>query len=235
MQACSAIEASEVYWVTVTEDGEVDETVESYPDETTKVTAAFDYNCIPRRTTLMTIWSIDGEQVLTSEDKPKATNTANTWTHSVFMKDESPLPNGEYTVEFYVGEDLLTSGTVQVGGDGPDPDPDPDPDPAADVTVQGTVVDSKSKKAINGAVVIFLNEGVDAEQWLEDGTDEDVLAFGKTDSSGEFELDNRVPVGTAFPLLIGAKGYRTILEPEFVIEEGSEDPFVLDVKLQRQK
>ncbi|MCL5996787.1 MAG: hypothetical protein M1546_12135, partial [Chloroflexi bacterium] len=48
--ACTTMEAGEVYWVTLNEDEEIDETVESYPDETTKVTAAFDYNCVPKKT-----------------------------------------------------------------------------------------------------------------------------------------------------------------------------------------
>ena len=233
--ACTAMEADEVYWVTLTEDGEIDETVESYPDETTKVTAAFDYNCVPKKTKLLAIWSIDGEQVLTDEASPKASTKGNTWTNSIFMKDESPLPNGEYAIEYYVGEDLLTSGTIIVGEESPDPDPDPDPEPDADVTVEGTVVDAKSKKPINGALVIVLNEEVDAEAWLEDGSDEDVFAFAKTDSKGRFELDNRVPTGVAHPWLIGAKGYRTILEQEFAIEEGVDDPYVLNIALERQK
>ncbi|MCL5999755.1 MAG: carboxypeptidase regulatory-like domain-containing protein, partial [Chloroflexi bacterium] len=139
----------------------------------------------------------------------------------------SPLPNGEYTIEYYIGEDLLTSGTVIVG-EGPTP-------PGDDVAVEGTVVDAKSKKPINGALVVVLNEGVDAEQWLEDGADEDVFAFAKTNSKGQFELNNRIPTGVAYPWMIGAKGYRTILEQEFTIEEGVDDPYVLNIALERQK
>lgn len=229
--ACAKMEAGEVYWVTLTDEGEIDEKVESYPSETTKVTAAFDYNCIPKKTKMNIVWSIDGEQVLTNSSSPKPTDKANTYSHSVFMKDETALPNGEYGVEFYIGEDLLTSGTITVGED---PGPGPNPD-QTEVTVQGTVVDAKSKKPINGSGVIVLNEGVDAADWLKDGKDEDVMAYAKTDSKGQFELNAKVPVGVELPWIIGAKGYKTVYQQDFVIEEGAEDPFIMNVALERQK
>jgi hypothetical protein len=229
--ACAALEASEVYWVTLNEDGDIDEKVESYPEETTKVTAAFDYNCIPKKTKLNIVWSIDGEQVLTDSSTPKVTDKANTYSHSIYMKDDSPLPNGEYGFEVYLGEDLLTSGSVTVGEGGPGPNPDD----VTEVTVQGTVVDSKSKKPITGALVIVLNDGVDAKEWLKDGADDDVMAYAKTDSKGQFELNNKVSIGQPMPWIIGAKGYKTILQQDYTIEEGSEDPFVLNIALERQK
>jgi hypothetical protein len=230
---CKTMEAAEVYWVTLTEDGEIDEKVDSYPEETTKVTAAFDYNCVPKKTKITTVWSIDGEQVLTSDETPKPTEKANTWTESIFMKDESALPNGEYGIEFYIGEDLLASGTVVVGQS--KDTPEPTPEPSAEVTVQGTVVDSRTKKPINGALVVVLNEGVDGKQWLQDGKDEDVFAFAKTDSKGQFELNNKIPVNVEHPWIIGAKGYRLIYQADFKIDEGAEDPYVLNVALERQK
>jgi hypothetical protein len=146
------------------------------------------------------------------------------------MRDESPLELGEYTLEVFNGEDLLTSGTVVIG----EAD-DPDPVDGAAVTVQGTVVDSKSKKPINGALVIVLNEGISPAAWLEDGTDEDVLAFGKTDSKGQFVLNAKVPVGTELPWIIGAKGYKTVSQDDFAIEEDAEDPFIMNIGLAKTK
>ena len=231
---CKEMEASDVYWVTLDEDGNKDETVDLYPTESPTVTAAFDYNCIPKKTKLGIVWAIDGEQVLTSNESLKASNDADTYLYSLYMQDGSPLSDGEYGVEFYVGDTLLTSGSVNIGGE-ISPTEDVTDTEQTDVSVQGTVVDSKSKKPINGALVVVLNEGVDVEQWLEDGSDSDVLAYAKTDSKGQFELNDRIPVDTALPWLIGAKGYKTIMQQDFTIESPADDPYVLNIGLERSK
>jgi hypothetical protein len=226
---CTELQASDAYWVTLDEEGNIDETVDVYPTETLTATAAFDYNCIPKKTKLSIVWYINDEQVLTDNATPKATDKADTYSYSIYMKDGSPLSDGKYGVEFYVGEDLLTSGSINIGED------ISQTETTTDVAVQGTVVDSKSKKAINGALVVVLNDGVDVEQWLNDGSDSDVMAYGKTDSKGQFELSERIPVGKPLPWLIGAKGYKTIMQQDFTIEEGAEDPYVLNIGLERSK
>lgn len=230
LAVCAKLEASEVYFVTLTEDGDIDETVESYPISTTKITAAFDYGCLPRKVALNIVWSLDGDQILTDDDTPKATDKSSNYTHSIFKKDESEMPTGEYTVEFYLGEDLLTSGSITVGEvtDGPVVEGD-------ELTVQGTVMDAKSKKPIAGALVIVLNEGVSTAAWLKEGTEEDMLAFAKTDSKGQFELNNKVPAGVKLPWIIGVKGYKTINQDDFVLEIGSDDPYIMNVGLTKTK
>ena len=230
LSACAKLEASEVYFVTLNEDGEIDEKVESYPISTTRVTAAFDYSCLPRKVAMNIVWSLDGEQILTGDDTPTATDKGGNYTHAIYMKDESELPTGGYTVEFYNGENLLTSGSITVGEvtDGPVVG-------GGELTVQGTVGDAKSKKPISGALVIVLNEGVSTAAWLKDAKDEDVMAFAKTDSKGQFELNNKVPVGVALPWIIGAKGYKIVSQDDFVLAEGSEDPFVMNIGLTKTK
>jgi hypothetical protein len=228
--ACSKMTAGDVYWVTLAEDDSIDETVETYPSETTKIVAAFDYNCIPKKTTLVTVWSLDGEAVLTDKTNAKATEKEDTWTSSLYMKDESALPDGEYGIEYYIGDKLLSSGQTSIG----DTD-DPTGTETIEVSVEGTVVDAKTKKPINGAMVVVLNEGVDIQQWLEDGTDDDVFASGKTDSKGQFALDSQIPTGTAMPWVIGAKGYKLVYQQDYEIPTDSEDPFVLNIALERSK
>ena len=230
---CTKLQASDVYWVNLDEEGNIGETVDVYPTETLTATAAFDYNCIPKKTKLSIVWYINDEQVLTDNAAPKANDKADTYSYSIYMKDGSPLSDGKYGVEFYLGEDLLTSGAINIGED--ISQTDVTTDTVTDVAVQGTVVDSKSKKPINGALVVVLNDGVDVEEWLKDGSDSDVLAYGKTDSKGQFELSERIPVGKALPWLIGAKGYKTIMQQDFTIEEDAEDPYVLNIGLERSK
>jgi hypothetical protein len=142
----------------------------------------------------------------------------------LFTKDDSPLEDGEYGVAFYINKKLIAEGTVIVGGYGPAQEA---------VTVQGTVVDSRSGRPIRGAVVVVLNEGVSAEDWLKNGSDDDVFAFAETDSKGEFVLSKPIPVGVPHDFLAGAKGYRLVVEKGWTIEDATEDPLILEIKLVR--
>jgi hypothetical protein len=222
-RGCTELKAGEVIWVTVSEDDETEE-VESYPSGTSRITAQFEYSCIPRRTTIVTVWSYEGEVVLTAEDKPKADNKPGSFSASLFTQDDSPLEDGEYGVAFYVNKNLIAEGKVIVGGD----------DQAEKaVTVQGTVVDSRSGRPIRGALVIVLKEGVSVDKWLNGGSDDDVLAFAETNSKGEFVLSGPIPVGVPHDFIVGAKGYRPVVEKKWTIEDATEDPLILEIKLVR--
>jgi hypothetical protein len=238
--ACTTLKATDVYWATLADSGDIDQKVDGYPDGTTKIVAAFDYNCIPKKTKMSIVWSIDGEQALTDSATPKASDKASTYTYSLFKKDESALSNGDYGVEFYLGDTLLTTGKVTVGDINvkdvtTDTTKTTNSSASAEVNIQGTVVDSKNKKPINGALLIVLNEGVDPKAWLKNGKDEDILAFAKTDGKGQFALNNPVPTSLALPWIIGAKGYKTIMQSNFVIEESTDDPYIMNINLERSK
>jgi len=222
---CTELKAGEVIWVTVSEeDQEEVEEVESYPSGTSRITAQFEYNCIPRRTTIVTVWSYEGEAILTAEDRPKADNKPGNFSVSLFTKDDSPLEDGEYGVAFYINKKLIAEGTVIVGGDGQAQEA---------VTVQGTVVDSRSGRPIRGALVVVLNEGVSVDDWLNGGSDDDVFAFAETNSKGEFVLSKPIPVGVPHDFIVGAKGYRPVVEKKWTIEDATEDPLILEIKLVR--
>jgi hypothetical protein len=223
-RGCTELKAGEVIWVTVSEDDET-EKVESYPSGTSRITAQFEYNCIPRRTTIVTVWSYEGAVISTAEHKPEADNKPGSFSAHLFTQDDSPLLDGEYGVAFYVNKKLIAEGKVIVGDD----------DPVEEaITVQGTVVDSRSGRPIRGAFVVVLKEGVSVDEWLDSGSVDDVLAVDKTNSKGEFVLSNPIPVGVPHDFAVGAEGYRLLIEKGWVIEEDeAEDPLVLEIKLVR--
>ena len=79
----------------------------------------------------------------------------------------------------------------------------------------------------------MLNEGVSVDDWLKNGSDDDVFAFAETNSKGEFVLNEPIPVGVPHDFVVGAKGYRPVIEKKWTIEDGAEDPLILEIKLVR--
>jgi hypothetical protein len=225
---CTKLQAPQgVYWVDLADDGSIQDTVTSYPSGVLTVTAAFDYTCVPNKTTVTTIWSVNGDTILTSKTNVKANSTSGTQTYWIFNNDGSPLSDGDYGVQFYVGQNLIATGDITVGNDSANTVTTP-----TDVAVQGTVIDSISKKPINGAVVIVLKPNLDITNYLLFGAKSDQVAYAKTNSKGEFTLDNRISVDVGYPWIIGAKGYRSIPDPVFTItQQLATDPYSMTISL----
>jgi hypothetical protein len=230
LATCSAMEAtSEVRWLATDEAGElIDEEVTEYPSETVAIGAIFDYNCVPKSASIVTVFSLDGEVVFSNKAPQKASSKPNSYSYVISREDGSPVPEGEWEVSFFNNKTLLASGAITVGGEGPAPTPEEDA-----VEVQGSVTDAKTKKPIKGALVIVLNEGVTAEAFVDDPQDEDVFASAQTDARGEFVLDQLVERTVEHSWIIAAKGYKPIVKDALVVGEDAEDPLILNVTLSK--
>jgi serine protease Do len=100
------------------------------------------------------------------------------------------------------------------------------------VTVEGVVTDKKSRKPIKGAVILILQPGVSAEDWVEDDQpDEDVYTAGKTDSKGKFTLEHPLERETVYSIIVVAKSYKPLANDSFEIAADEADPVQLTIKL----
>lgn len=78
------------------------------------------------------------------------------------------------------------------------------PEPESEgVTYKGRIVDANSGRGIEGAVFAFFKPGSEY-------TNENLLAIGIADAGGYFQTEPPVPADEAYPLLVGAKGYKPI-------------------------
>ena len=100
------------------------------------------------------------------------------------------------------------------------------------MTVQGTVVDGKTKKPIAGALFIVLNTGVTAQQWSDkDFPTEDVFTGAQTDTKGQFVCQQQLERNVTYSVLVGAKGYQLIVADDFVVDDQQPDPVELTIKM----
>ena len=223
---CSRMQAGPVAWVTLTEDGDIDEQVDSYESGTNLITPVFEYNCVPRSVTIVTIFSLNGEPVFSDKESLRSSNSSGLYGYPLGTNDGSPLDDGEWGVEFYNNKTLLTDGVVEIGelsGNNGGGDT---------VTVEGVVTDKKSRKPIKGAIILILNSGTSVQDWLDnDQSDEDVYTAGKTDSKGQFTLESPLERETVYSIVVVAKRYKPIANDEFVISADEDDPVQLTIKL----
>lgn len=224
--ACTAMKADEVAWVTLTEDGDIDEQVDSYPAGTALITPVFEYNCVPRSVTIVTIFSLNGEPVFSDKESLKSSTAKGLYGYPLGTTDDSALDDGEWGVEFYNNKTLLTDGVVIVGEGGGGTD-------AGDtVTVEGIVTDKKSRKPIKGAVILILQAGITIEAWVDhDQPDDEVFTAGKTDSKGVFTLENPLEREVVYSIIVVAKSYKPLANDTFEIGPDEEDPVQITIKL----
>lgn len=226
LQACSKMQAGDVFWV-----DEEGEEVDGYESGVAGITAAFEYNCVPKKTKIVSVWYYEGEEVWSDSEPLKTSKKAGTYSYGIATTDESALDEGEWGVEFFNNKTALTSGTVVVGEGGGGGGEDPAGDT---VEVTGFIGDKKTKKPIKGAVFIVLNPGTDLDTWFEnDQPDEDIFTMGTADKKGLFVLESELEIGEVYSVIAGAKGYKPMGGDDFEVTEEDSNPLELQILLSK--
>ena len=224
--ACTKMQGGDVAWVTLTEDGDVDEQVDAYPSGTSLITPVFEYNCVPRSVTIVTIFSLNGEPVFSDKESLRSSTAAGLYGYPLGTTDDSALDDGEWGVEFYNNKTLLTDGVVSLGEGGSGNSVD------STVTVEGVVTDKKSRKPIKGAVILILQPGISVQEWVDnDQPDDEVFTAGKTDSKGVFTLENPLEREVVYSIIVIAKSFKPLANDAFEIGPDEEDPVQVTIKM----
>ena len=228
--SCDTFQAStDVYWVTLDSNNNIQDTVTSYPDGTSEIAPVFEYDCNPSSFQIVTIFSLDGQQVFTDKETLPATDQHDLYGYPLVTKDNSPFDNGEWGVQFYNAKKLVVSGTVQVGGGGGNTN-----QTSSTVTVEGTITNKSGGKPISGAIFVVLNEGVDVAQFIKDNfADADIYTGAKSDSSGQFTLPDTLKRNTDYSFVVAATGFKAIELDGFNIDNSQPDPLSLDVQMSK--
>jgi hypothetical protein len=218
-QACASLQAGPVTWVTLDAQGQIDKHVASYPSDTTEIVPNFEYTCVPKNTTIVTVFTYQGNALLSDKEALKSSNQAGAYAYPLSTDDGSPLDHGQWKVSFYRDKTLLVSGVVQVGDD----------QGSSGVMVRGTVRDGNTRNPIKGAFVAVLKPGILVKTFLDAGKETDILASGTTDSLGQFSLNRPLARDTTYSLLVVARGYRPITRDDLRLSANDSDSQRMDV------
>ena len=87
-----------------------------------------------------------------------------------------------------------------------------------DVYVAGRVLNSDTDRAIAGAQVFILVEGLTASDAADDDevTDDEVLTYGITDNRGYYQTQDPVPRDKTYSVIVIADGYRPVIADDAV-------------------
>lgn len=264
--ACTKMQISNpALWFATDKKGNVypDKIVKRYPTGTTVIASGFEYNCIPKNTTIGVVYyygGFDTEPVFSDSQKQSPDNKSGVFWWYIGYQDGSPLPEGDWQVEWYINKKLASKGEITVGG-GTKKDIEPleseeepteevteeepsdiediwdfgeeEQEPVAEtVTVQGKIIDGKTKKPIAGALFVVLNPGVGMQEWAQkDFAEKDVYTAAQTDTRGQFTCPRPLERNVTYTVAVAAKGYQMIVAEDFVIDEQQEDPVVLTIKM----
>ena len=217
-----------VSWLQVQDNEATTTAVDSYPSGATMIVSAFDYTCMPAKTTIITVYyypDSGSDPVFTDKSTPAASATADQFVYPLSRDDNSALGDGLWQVEFYNGKKMIASGEVTIGGTQTTAD---------SVTITGTVIDKRTKKGINGATVVVLKPGITYDQWDTDQyTEDDVYTYADTNSRGVFNLPDQLQRGTVYTLIAGADGYKPVGSDDFQVTNDDPDPLELNITLSK--
>jgi hypothetical protein len=222
---CDQLQASGVAWVTLTPDHHVDKQVTSYASGTSSITPIFQYNCIPDNTTVVTVFSLNGQTIFSDKEALAARTTAALYGYDLETNDGSPLSDGEWDVQFFNNKTALSGGSVVVGNTSGDPAQ------TSSATVQGVVQDKDSQAPIQGADILVLKPGVKTQDFLQNGQQQsDVFTAGQSDSQGAFTLHDKLERHRVYSMIIAVEGYKTLGNDSFQINN-EPDPVSINIAM----
>lgn len=187
--------------------------------------AFFSVQDMPAGTRWTRRWFIEGEQVLETSAVWDGPANADWW---ISVKAENGLPQGRYRLALYIGDrldqqaDFTVTAPHYTQG-------------IADVQVIGTITDARrASRKISGATVFILKPGVRANDFLAHPTQEQVFAWGTSDSNGDYRLNERLTPGVSYGIVVYHRDYQMVTSPSYTIDATATSPWRIDITMRRK-
>ena len=186
---------------------ELGNAVTSFPASTLCIGARFDYSGMTPGELVREQWYLNGQP---AGEYSYAWDFKTDGTFGTYLPNNGdPLPEGEYYLEMYAGNNnklMGTSPAVQVGsgGGGTNTPPSSQGDT---ITVYGRVYDANTNNPISGVSVFILTAGTTYDQWQNKNySDKYIAASLKTEGNGLYKITG-IPRNTQFTIVFSVEGY----------------------------
>jgi serine protease Do len=204
--------------------------VNSFPSNTYSMAAAFDFSGMTDGEPWAEEWTVDGD-VLYSSDYVWNLGQQGT-TYSCLYNETEPMPDGNYHVEFYAGQnyDRLTQADMTIGGGGGST---PNQNVARGVvTVFGQVYDANSNNALPNAEVYVLNPGTTYANWKSNNyADADIFSFTNSDNQGNYSLPDKLALNIGYTFVVYVDGYTITFGDDLVWTDQDPLNYQMDISM----
>ncbi len=176
-------------------------------------------------------WTINGRSL---QLQKRTWEDGSSGTEYIRVYSDDVLPDGEYQLDLYVKGEKVQSGSCTIGGKAPQPTPAPKkPTRKEGVEIYGRIVDADTGRGIFEAYFVVLQPGISVDEF--EGDEDQIYTWAKTDRGGNFRLPDLLLRGEYYSIIVAATGYRTIAEDDVYVDEDTESPLELTVKLRRAR
>lgn len=199
----------------------------AFPSGIAEIHAAVPYASMTRGTPWGYVWLLDGQEAASNRSR---WNDRATGELDLSLSGRRGLPDGEYTLQFFVNNALAQEATATVGQPAATPPPQAPPQrESSGVIVTGTILDYDTSRPLEGAVIYFLQPGVTVRQWANSKDPISLVqAAGVADESGAFVTAPPLPRGQSYSVVVFLKGYQPIAA-DAAFEVAADDPDVLEL------
>ena len=181
----------------VTRDGRPINATAVLPEGVKQICATFDFSGMRKGAAWSQVWALNGCTILSEEGKwadgPRGRKT-------LVLSNERGLPTGDYRLVVTVRKEIVAEGAVTVGRRVDD----------TDTEVTGQIVDARTNRGLEGALVIALKPGVRVMDFVQHQNKALAFTSKRTDRGGYFTFPKQLPKGQAYSLVVVAKGYRDL-------------------------
>ena len=200
---------------------------DAFDSGVSEVYAVYQYEDMENGQAWLRTWYLDGEAVLSQDETWDGGETGSGWLN---IYNNGGLPDGAYDLVVWVEGEKVQDGSFTIGQPGSTLPARP-----ADegVWIQGRIVDAATGRGIRGAAFVTLTPGTTVAQFDANPSEDLFYATGQSDAQGYFQLDRALARGERYSIIVGARGYKRIAEDNLLMEEDSESPLELDIKLQK--
>ncbi len=182
----------------VTPDGRPVAPASLLPSGGRQLYATFNYSGMRKGTKWRQTWSVDGQTIVDQEarweDGPRGRK-------SIVIAHRGGLPDGTYHLVLSVRGNIMAEGEVVVGRRETD----------TDTEISGQVIDARTKRGIQGALVIALRPDVSAQDFVRRQDKRMAFTYVRTGRGGRFTFPKQLPKGQSYGLVVVARGYRDMV------------------------